>query len=125
MAQRLGLDVTLDIADGIVDLAFGLHDLVAGEGADLLLGLAYDVVAMALGVGLGGGFSENVIGLSLLGNTTGDHVRGTEFLADDLLGAAHVGARGICDLLGDIRHCFWGWRLEEDVGEWKVEKLTL
>jgi hypothetical protein len=27
--------------------------------------------------------------------------------------------------LGDIRHCFWGWRLEEDVGEWKVEKLTL
>lgn len=101
MVRRVGLDATLGVADGIVDFALGVHCLVTGEGANLLLGLAFDVVAVALSVGLGGGFSEDVVGLGLLGNSAGDHFWGTEFLAEDLLGAAHIGAHGVGDLFGD------------------------
>lgn len=119
--RRVDLDATLDVADGIVDFTLGVHGLVSGERADLLLGLSFNFVAVTLDVGLGGGFSEGVVGLGLLDDSAGDHVRRTKLLAKDLLGAAHIGTHGVCNLFGDTRHC-GGW--SEEVGWRRLEEVV-
>jgi len=89
------LDVALDVAEGFIRVSSSLHGLVAGQRADLGLGLALDLVSDAVSVGLGISESLGSVGLRLLGGAVGSEIRETEGLADGLLGASHVGVGSV------------------------------
>jgi len=103
--RTCSLDLALEIAADLVDVAASLHVIVASQRSDVLLDLSLDLVANTLGVGLGIGGLLGGIGLSLLMGSVGGKVAVAEGLTDGLLGAADIGVCGVLDSVGHVVMC--------------------